>query len=104
MENTTIEVNDSVVGETIEMKMERVVNNNEPITDGAPIVYTERKDGVKPEYDIRTDRFEIAVEAMDKVEKTYKAQREERMKPVKDEPKTGEGNATEGAADSGTSN
>ena len=28
------------------------------------IAYTEKKDGVKPEYDIRTDRFEIAREAM----------------------------------------
>lgn len=33
------------------------------------IAYTEKKDGVKPEYDIRTDRFEIAREAMETVEK-----------------------------------
>lgn len=32
------------------------------------IAYTEKKDGVKPEYDIRTDRFEIAREAMEKIE------------------------------------
>lgn len=53
--------------ETIEEKINRIVNNKEPITDGAPIIYTERKQGVLPEYDIRTDRWEIAIEAMDKV-------------------------------------
>ena len=41
-------------GESIETKVNRIVNNGEPITDGAPIIYTERKDGVLPEYDIRT--------------------------------------------------
>ena len=29
----------------------------------------EKRDGVKPEYDIRTDRFEIAREAMETLEK-----------------------------------
>ena len=37
-------VNEDVYeGETIETKVERVVSNNEPITDGAPLLYTERK-------------------------------------------------------------
>lgn len=65
-------------GETIEQKVERVVNNGEPITDGAPNIYTERKHGVKPEYDIRTDRWEIATDAMDAVQKSTKAQREKK--------------------------
>ena len=43
-------------GETIETKVERVTANNEPITDGAEIVYTEKKNGVMPEYNIRTYR------------------------------------------------
>ena len=64
---TTLAVNTATTGETIEQKMRRIVNNKEPITDGAPITYTERKEGVQPQYDIRTDRWEIAVEAMDKV-------------------------------------
>lgn len=33
------------------------------------IAYTEKKDGVKPEYDIRTDRFEVARKAMETIEK-----------------------------------
>lgn len=57
-------------GETIEQKMQRVVNSKEPITDGAPLIYTERKDGVNPDLDPRTDKWEHAVEAMSKVAKT----------------------------------
>lgn len=45
----------------------RITNNKEPITDSAPLVYTERKDGVLPDYNIRTDRMEKALEAMDRV-------------------------------------
>ena len=35
-------------GEYIEEKVRRITENNEPIEDGAPIIYTERKDGVNP--------------------------------------------------------
>ena len=37
-------------GEQIEEKVRRIINNNEPITDGAPIIFTEKKDGVRPEH------------------------------------------------------
>ena len=55
LNNTKLRVNKSYQGETIEQKMERVVQQNEPIKDGAPLVFTERKRGVLPEYDIRTN-------------------------------------------------
>lgn len=89
---TSIRQNTGYEGETIEQKINRIVNNKEPISDGAPLVYTERKEGVRPEYDIRTDRFEIAVEAMDKVSKAHIAKRENRlgqeaMKNMTDEQK-----------------
>lgn len=73
-------INDSYEAVTIEQKIEKIMNAKEPIDETAPIIYTERKKGVQPEYNIRTDRFEIALEAMDKVSKSYQAQREERMK------------------------
>lgn len=76
---TTIKRNVSYKGERIEEKVNRIVNNKEPITEGAPLIYTERKDGVKPEYNIRTDRWEIAIDGMGKVEKSYKASREQRI-------------------------
>ena len=48
----TVEVYEA---ESIEEKVRRILDENEPITDGAPIIYTELKDGVRPEYNIRTD-------------------------------------------------
>lgn len=54
-------------GESIETKVERVVQNKEPIEDGAEIIYTEKKQGVQPQYDIRTDKWEVAQEAMNLV-------------------------------------
>ena len=76
---TTLDVNTSIEGETIEEKIERVVNSGEPITDGAPIIYTERKQGVLPEFNPRTDRFEVAIDAMDKVARSKIASREENI-------------------------
>lgn len=52
-------------GETIETKIKRIVENKEPISDTAPIIYTDRDKGVYPGFDIRTDRFDIALSAMD---------------------------------------
>lgn len=54
-------------GESIETKVRRIVETNEPITDGAPIIYTNREDGVLPAYNIRTDRWEIAQQAMEAI-------------------------------------
>lgn len=68
-------------GEQIEEKVRRIVNNNEPITDGAPIIFTEKKDGVLPEFNIRTDRWDIALDAMSKMEMARKAKKEIEVKP-----------------------
>lgn len=64
--------------ETIEQKVDRITNNNEPIEDGAPLIYTERKNGVEAGFNIRTDRFEVAVEAMDKIYNENIKKRKER--------------------------
>lgn len=53
--------------ETIEEKVRRIVDEKEPIEDGAPIIFQPKNEGVRPEYDIRTDRWAVAIEAMDKV-------------------------------------
>lgn len=55
------------IGETLERKIERITAVGEPISEGAPIIYTEREEGVIPAYDIRTDKFELAMEAMEQV-------------------------------------
>lgn len=68
--STALRVNNSTEGETIENKVERIMTNNEPITDQAPVIYTERKHGVMPEFDIRTDRFDLALEATGHIAKS----------------------------------
>jgi hypothetical protein len=63
-------------GETLEQKLARVVHNGEAITDGAPLIYTERADGIVSAYNIKTDRWEIACDSMDLVSKNILAKRE----------------------------
>lgn len=91
---TSLSVNKSVEGETIEQKVERITQNGEPIKDGAPLIYTDRKDGVQAGYNIRTDRFEVAVEAMDKVHRSDIARRDN--KPKMEIVKDGEAEPTQG--------
>jgi hypothetical protein len=64
--NTGFNVNNSVEGETLETKIERITTNKEKITDNAPLIFTERSEGVPAGYNIRTDRFEVAIDAIDK--------------------------------------
>lgn len=77
-------------GEYLEQKIERIMQNGEPITDGAPIIFTEKKDGVLPAYNIRTERFEVAIEAMDKVQ-AIKAAKKDMAVDVSDVPDKSEG-------------
>ena len=52
-----------------EVKLRKIINGeSNDMEDGVfPTIYTEKKDGVQPEFDIRTDRFEVAIDAMDKI-------------------------------------
>lgn len=73
---TSLTVNEATEGEPLEIKIERMISNKEKIDADAPIIYTERKEGVRPSTNIRTDRFDIAIEASDKISRSYKARRE----------------------------
>lgn len=76
-------------GESIEDKCARIVENNEPISDGAPLTYTKRADGVRPEYNIRTDKWDVAIETMNKVAQAKKNKIKENMsKGLTEKPKT----------------
>lgn len=52
-----------------EVKLRKIISGESSnMEDGVfPTIYTEKKDGVQPEYDIRTDRFEVAIDAIDKI-------------------------------------
>lgn len=55
-----------------EVKLRKIISGESSnMEDGVfPTIYTEKKDGVMPEYDIRTDRFEVAIDAIDKINKS----------------------------------
>lgn len=99
---TGFKVNTTKEGEPIERKIERIVTNKEPIKDGAPIIFTERKEGVRASTNIRTDRFEIAIEAADKIAKSYTARRDEKAKPKDEQKGDGKPESTEGKPGTGT--
>jgi hypothetical protein len=52
-----------------EVKLRKIISReSNDMEDGVfPTIYTEKKDGVQPEFDIRTDRFEVAIDAIDKI-------------------------------------
>lgn len=54
-------------GETLIKKCQRILDEGEPLTDGAPMIYTPKQAGVKPECNIRADKWDIAMNAMDRV-------------------------------------
>ena len=85
-----LEVNNTYEAEGLEQKLRRMTENKEPITDEVETVFTNKKDGVMPAFDIRTDRWEVAQEAMGKV---YQAELDDYLKsqqqPVTEEPKPG---------------
>lgn len=55
-----------------EVKLRKIISGEaNDIEDGVfPTIYTEKKDGVQPEFDIRTDRFEVAIDAIDKINRS----------------------------------
>ena len=59
-----------------EVKLRKIINGEaSSMEDGVfPTIYTEKKDGVLPEYDIRTDRFEVAIDAIDKINQSAASQ------------------------------
>lgn len=81
MRKSSIARNEAIEGETLETKVERMLANKEKIEGESPLIYSERKDGILAGHNIRTDRFEVAIEAMDKVAGSRQAKREERHNP-----------------------
>lgn len=77
-QETTIELNEAVIGESLETKIERILENGEGVTEAVPIIHTPRAEGVLPEYNVRTDRFDVALEGTDYIQKSNTAKAEEK--------------------------
>ena len=80
-------------GETLIKKIQRILDENEPLTDGAPMIYTPKQAGVRDDCNVRTDKWQLAMDAMDRVN-NYKLN-EYLKKEEAEKPKTAEGK-TEG--------
>lgn len=78
-EGNPTDINESYVGETIEQKVRRALDNNSPITDGAPQIYSERADGVNPAANIRTDRFDEMLDMTNEMHNRKLKERKERQ-------------------------
>lgn len=65
---STIFCNESVEGETLEDMIKRLKNNKETISEEKEMTYTDRGDGVMASTDVRTDKWDVAIEARDKID------------------------------------
>ena len=54
-------------GESIERYCERATNTNQPIENSSPIIFQAREDGVLPEHNIRSDKWERAAATMNEL-------------------------------------
>ena len=54
-------------GETLTKKIQRILDENETLTDGAPMIYTPKQAGVREDCNVRTDKWALAMDAMDRV-------------------------------------
>lgn len=90
-EKSRIKQNNSREGVSLEHQIRVMMNNKEKLSGDVKLIYTERKDGTLPAYNIRTDRFEVALDGMDKIQKSYQARREEKVKMevIKDDQNRG---------------
>lgn len=91
-EKRLLHVNKTYKAESLMTKIRKMLANKEPIEDEIETVYTNKKDGVMPAYDIRTDRWEIAQEAVGKM---YNAELAEYLKSQNVQPNNGEADSGE---------
>lgn len=88
------------LGVSLEEKLRRIANDNEAIETTDQMIYANRTDGKIEGTDIREDRFDKAIEAMDIVSRAKVAQRDNRIKIKEEElsKKALEGMRKEGEA------
>ncbi len=82
--NSRIKRNLMMKGISLETSLQRMLQleETEGLENGTALHFNTRAEGVRPEYNIRTDRFELALQAMDEVGKMYLAKREQKGQSV----------------------
>lgn len=64
---TTIKCSEQYPAESLEKKLERIFNNQETIDSSAPLLYSEKDEGIPASMNVRSDKWEYACEAADKI-------------------------------------
>lgn len=78
---SNINCNNSTVGQQLHTKIQDILENGDQNElKQKPIIYTEKSEGVKEGYNIRTDKWEIACETADKMHKIRAVKGEEKAK------------------------
>lgn len=81
--------NNGEIGQTIENEIAAALKANQPIDSSKQLIYTEKKEGVIPAFDHRTDRFAAAMESVDKFWKErrqkYEKKQQEEQEPTPEE-------------------
>lgn len=88
---------ESYEAESIERKLQRLMVggkiSEDRIEAKSPLIYTPRAEGVNPEYNIKTSKWDVALDAMDKQAAYIRGKREEAAVKAIEEanpPKTGD--------------
>lgn len=63
---TSLQVTNWTEGETIETKLRRIIANKEQVKDMVELNYSDTNAGVGAGFNIRTDKFEVAIKALDR--------------------------------------
>lgn len=86
-------------GQSLEEFLRKAQAGKEPIQATAKLTYNDRKDGVLPQHDIRTDRFDQALQQTDKLHMSRAAQ--QKLQDFGDPGKNAQAAAAEAAAQAG---
>lgn len=93
-----IRINNSYEGKPLEWELKKMMTEKVPIQATSPEIFTEREKGVMPQYDIRTDRWEIAERSMEIVEQARTAITEKDKEPNETQEPIAGNESTEKAA------
>lgn len=83
-------------GESIEEMLRRMTRNKEAVKQENEPIYTPLADGIIPDYDIRADRFDVAIEAQNKFTASDIAKAAGEPIPEKAKPEGNENENNEG--------
>lgn len=77
-QTTQISCNESYEAQSLEEQIKAATIGNQKIQADGSLIFTERKKGVEPQYNIRTDRFDLALDQIEKYDKMTAAQRDDK--------------------------